>query len=614
MLRSQYAGRMITFTFDVLPLHPAPQPGESLTGYLRRIAHLNSVQSVHELSDQSRIWLNNLIRQPDTPLADYAGMAKLLVCTEDQLRDLTFQHLLDKFGRSGIGQRPGTFLSSSLSYTLRYCPLCLAENTYYRLIWRFTRLAGCPDHAVAFIDRCPGCEAKLPVFSTPFQLDCCPHCETDLRAVEPAPLTRLAHQTAIGNAHELSFLLAPHDWHEAVASALGPQLAALRKQARLTAAEVGAQIGITETQIKGVESRDVDSRQGTRLEHYLDYAAALRTSLRDILLDLAAHATDGDDLTTATRADLYEAALLERAQVAAAELEALGDVVTQAAIGRALSMSVPSLRYYPRLRAFLEQYSDTERLQALRDAREDDLLAQANDAVAELREQGERVTAAAIGRIIGRAPEGFRYYPRLQALIEQESDSRARYEAQLLAQVRAAIAELEAEGELISQARIAQRVGLTPEALKRYDSTARLLDQVARQLEAFYAERGANLLHSVNAAIASLEQRMLPINQEAIAEIVNMTINGLKHYPEVKAVLQSLPDHYREYNQGLQAEARDHEMSAQIVAAAQELHAAGQPVTRASILAHSGIASRTLSRHKGARETLKRVVAQYAGL
>jgi hypothetical protein len=82
----------------------------------------------------------------------------------------------------------------------------------------------------------------------------------------------------------------------------------------------------------------------------------------------------------------------------------------------------------------------------------------------------------------------------------------------------------------------------------------------------------------------------------------------------VKAVLQSLPDHYREYNQRIQAEARDREMSEQIVAAAQVLHAAGQEVTRAAILKQTGIASRTLSRHIGARETMKRIVAQYTEL
>ena len=58
---------------------------------------------------------------------------------------------------------------------------------------------------------------------------------------------------------------------------------------------------------------------------------------------------------------------------------------------------------------------------------------------------------------------------------------------------------------------------------------------------------------------------------------------------------------------------RDQEMVAQIEAAAREIHAEGQPVTRDAILQRTGIAKRTLSRHVHAREVMKRVVVDYQG-
>lgn len=40
---------------------------------------------------------------------------------------------------------------------LRYCPLCLKENRYYRMIWQLKTSFACLKHKVWLIDSCPQC-------------------------------------------------------------------------------------------------------------------------------------------------------------------------------------------------------------------------------------------------------------------------------------------------------------------------------------------------------------------------------------------------------------------------------------------------------------------------
>lgn len=607
-----YAVAMDTFFFDHLPLHPPPESDESLTGYLRRLASVNGLPSVNSLAVLADTPLNYLINHPDIPLNDYHMLARLSAQPADSLRDLTFQHLMAKFGRGDPRRRAGPFLNRTLAFHLRYCPQCLAESLYYRLVWRFKLLQGCPHHGCRFLEVCPGCGEAIPLFSAPFDLSKCPHCKADLLHTEVRPLAAAQYDGAITAYHELIFLLRPHDWPvDQVAHALGPQLAALRKQSRISISDMAAKLATTTERIKGLESRDYQNRRGVNLQHYLKYTAVLDLKLRDVFLDLVQKELNNIDLTTVTRSSLYEELLLKRAQAAVAELEALDVIVTQAAIGQIMGMGVPTLRYYPRLRTFLEEFSDQARLQALREDREQQLVDEAAQAIQTLRDRGERVTAAAIGRLLGRAPEGFHYYPRLKALVDHETDDRARYEAMLLSRVMTAIEQIRAEGDVVTQSGIGRRVGMTPEGLKRYKNIAAVLEYVARELEHYYSEREDNLVQLIYESVEYLESQRMPVEQERIAEIVGLAVNSLKHHKGVKTILQEITVQYKKWNVERKAETRDWEMVAQIETAAAELHAEGQRVTREAILSRTGIAKRTLVRHKHASATIKDVVAFY---
>ena len=90
--------------WKVLPLHPHPQPLESFTSYLIRLAEANGLQSIRELialvgSPQRR--QQSLYNSPDYPAPSfYAGLAQITGCPEERLLQTTFHFLIRRFGRS----------------------------------------------------------------------------------------------------------------------------------------------------------------------------------------------------------------------------------------------------------------------------------------------------------------------------------------------------------------------------------------------------------------------------------------------------------------------------------------------------------------------------------
>ena len=90
--------------WKVLPLHPQPQPLESFTSYLIRLAEANGLQSICELValvGSPRRRQESLHNSPDYPAPSfYAGLAQITGCSEERLLQTTFHFLIRRFGRS----------------------------------------------------------------------------------------------------------------------------------------------------------------------------------------------------------------------------------------------------------------------------------------------------------------------------------------------------------------------------------------------------------------------------------------------------------------------------------------------------------------------------------
>lgn len=77
-------------------------------------------------------------------------------------------------------------VSMSLVYfirdTLRYCPLCISENNYYRIVWQLRVEVTCSKHRVWLEDLCPVCNKPLGIALSKIS-EC--HCGADIRDAKP---------------------------------------------------------------------------------------------------------------------------------------------------------------------------------------------------------------------------------------------------------------------------------------------------------------------------------------------------------------------------------------------------------------------------------------------
>ncbi len=175
---------MMTYYFDVLPLHPRPEYLESLTSYLMRLAEANTISSLDGIS---ALCFPHQDRRITRDMADYppTSFNRLAIagnCNVEALRKTTFFHIAAKFGRSVLPQPMSRFLSGCVSRYLRYCPVCFTEQriNYYLLPWRFLMLTICYKHKCRLLEVCGHCEELLPFLVAPFVLGKYPKCQQRL--------------------------------------------------------------------------------------------------------------------------------------------------------------------------------------------------------------------------------------------------------------------------------------------------------------------------------------------------------------------------------------------------------------------------------------------------
>lgn len=86
----------------------------------------------------------------------------------------------------GIGQKQVRAATAA-----RFCPRCLQEAAYHRLLWLPFAVSACLTHHCLLLDCCPTCRQPVSVWDVVYTR--CRHCQADLRQ---APLLFLAHDEA----------------------------------------------------------------------------------------------------------------------------------------------------------------------------------------------------------------------------------------------------------------------------------------------------------------------------------------------------------------------------------------------------------------------------------
>ena len=533
---------------------------ESLTSYLTRVAAENLFKSVNQFSSATGTRLGFQLQQPDTVPPTWGNFTDAVACSEARLLETTFFLLGAKFGRVDHKQRLGNFIGDSISQTLQFCPKCLEENGCYLLPWRFSRLKGCVRHNCRLIERCPECGEPVRLFGQPLRIAVCNTCGYDLCQCHPEIMDSEQTNSTWRAQLDLEYLLAPQPWKpEQIVKAIGPWMGYLRKEKRLTIAQVADQLDIDREVFKGIESPNPSAKRGQKLNHYFDYAAFLGVSMRELFELVTREIEDDPQKAEQSRKEIFEAALLSKVKTAAKRLEDSEQEVTQRAIGNIVAMSVDSLKHYPTVREYLESFTAPHVLQIKRLERENTFLDQAKTAVLKLRGRGEAVTQTAIGQEMGRAPEGFRLYERLYTYVLEVADSPQEIEHSLLERVRDAIDQLEAADQLVSAEAVGRIVGMTPEGLKKYVLIRPLIEEIAQNYQQHNQQLPDIYLDLVQSAEQELVANGLLVTQEAIAMKLAVAVETLKHHQIVRDYLKTLVRRYRAYNSALYKTQREAE-------------------------------------------------------
>jgi len=204
-------------TFDCLPLHPASEDGESCSSYLIRLCQLNglSISFIRRLNHLLGGGVT-LFAHPDYPVRSWELMSKLSSRSQKGLLNTTLYWIALKFGlQIDLDDEQATnytirnFFGVFLSNSLRFCPQCISQFKYYRLMWRFHPMPGCQIHGVYLMDRCWKCKASIPLLSARLEIGYCLKCGADLRNGVPARLVGKDRQLADLRASDFDFLCSP---------------------------------------------------------------------------------------------------------------------------------------------------------------------------------------------------------------------------------------------------------------------------------------------------------------------------------------------------------------------------------------------------------------------
>lgn len=118
------------YIFETYASHPSPEPLESHTGYLTRIAALNGMTTLSEVRATllSPVGTRSQVTPTDFSVASWSMMSTALAVSQDRLLATTLYHAGHKFGRVESDNSLSALFSDSISSSLRYCPACHAEH------------------------------------------------------------------------------------------------------------------------------------------------------------------------------------------------------------------------------------------------------------------------------------------------------------------------------------------------------------------------------------------------------------------------------------------------------------------------------------------------------
>lgn len=199
---------------DEWPFYPRPFRGESFTGYKQRFAKENDISpfDVWSFSKEKgmpqKIFASRLEWAPDKQilLSRFAEISKLTV---DNIHEMTFVIVLKKLDLGSEDFYKTRVLNGLFEPDRKFCPLCLNDKPFYRLIWQVKEIQICDRHFIRLISNCPVCKNKIPLLSKNAKVGFCPECESSLLQVPIEKANKSETENHLRLYEDWHFLLDP---------------------------------------------------------------------------------------------------------------------------------------------------------------------------------------------------------------------------------------------------------------------------------------------------------------------------------------------------------------------------------------------------------------------
>jgi transcriptional regulator with XRE-family HTH domain/AcrR family transcriptional regulator len=406
---------------------------------------------------------------------------------------------------------------------------------------------------------------------------------------------------------------------------LGPRLACWRQSQNVSLAELAAHLGWSDAYLHLFERRSPGRR--FKFSFYLAYSLCLGQPLSILFenerwppLEPSLYALSPE----ATQQRQTE--ILQQVTRAVATLEAKQLPVTQVAICRQVGLSLVTLRRYPQVKAFLTTLAQHRRecRQEQTRRREQELLEQIPTIIATLQSQNRPVTYQAIADQVGLTPTTLNRYLRLHPLLAQVKQ--AYYQqpqqplsdpvvpgppANLVEQVREAIAALQAREQPVTQASLSQFLKWPRAWLRRHPDLVWLTEVYRQDAQTCRQRREQALVAQVQQAIISLTAQGHPLTQPAISQRVGLSVSSLINYPQVRHLLQQAIQFNQEQRRQ-QTRIREQQLLNRLNLAVIELQAGSTPITKRALSLKVGLSVSALQRYPWLKDRLNQVTKQSA--
>lgn len=169
-----------------------------------------------------------------------------------------------------------------------------------------------------------------------------------------------------------------------------------------------------------------------------------------------------------------------------------------------------------------------------------------------LTDAGDDLSLTAIVKYMGLPTRAYlQYFPSVARLLDEiveHNRKQAQHERATRPQrMRNAIRQLDKQGQPVTQDAISQIVSITVGTLKKYPDTSTVFDELKQRKQREFHQQDLRFCQLIRDAIAQLQREQKPIQQKTVSEIIGRAPRGLKYYPQARQLLQKIVDGH--YNQ-----------------------------------------------------------------